>query len=32
LLYVGFTRIGVADTFIHVDLDTNKQHNLIWTY
>tara|TARA_Y100001938_G_scaffold144146_1_gene218238 strand:- start:155 stop:508 length:354 start_codon:yes stop_codon:yes gene_type:complete len=32
LLYVGFTRIGIADTFIHVDLDTNKQTNLIWTY
>ena len=32
LLYVGFTRIGIADTFIHVDLDTNKQPNLIWTY
>ena len=32
LLYVGFTRIGVADTFIHVDLDTNKPQNLIWTY
>ncbi len=32
LLYVGFTRIGVADTFIHVDLDTNKPQHLIWTY
>jgi len=32
LLYVGFTRIGVADTFIHVDLDTTKSQNLIWTY
>ena len=32
LLYVGFTRIGVADTFIHVDLSIDKPQNLIWTY
>tara|TARA_R100000908_G_scaffold64695_1_gene49569 strand:- start:133 stop:507 length:375 start_codon:yes stop_codon:yes gene_type:complete len=32
LLLAGFTRIGIADTFIHVDLDTDKQQNVIWTY
>ena len=32
LLYVGFTRIGIANTFIHVDLSIDKPHNLIWTY
>ena len=32
LLAVGFTRIGIADTFIHVDLDTDKSQEVIWTY
>ena len=32
LLLAGFTRIGIADTFIHVDLDTDKKQNVIWTY
>lgn len=32
LLKVGFTRIGIADTFIHVDLDLDKTKNVIWTY
>ena len=32
LVTVGFNRIGIADTFIHVDLDINKPQNLIWTY
>ena len=32
LIEVGFTRIGIADTFIHVDLDLNKTQNVIWTY
>ena len=32
LMTVGFTRIGVADTFIHVDLDLDKTQNVIWTY
>jgi len=32
LLEVGFNRIGVADTFIHVDVDKNKSQNVIWTY
>lgn len=32
LLDVGFTRIGIADTFIHVDLDKDKSQQVIWTY
>lgn len=32
LLEVGFKRIGVASTFIHVDIDKNKSQNVIWTY
>ena len=32
LISVGFTRIGIADTFIHVDLDFDKRQNIIWTY
>ncbi len=32
LIQVGFTRIGIADTFIHVDLDLDKTQNVIWTY
>ena len=32
LLKVGFNRIGVASTFIHVDIDKNKSQNVIWTY
>ena len=32
LIEVGFTRIGIADTFMHVDLDFDKTQNVIWTY
>ena len=32
LLEAGFNRIGVASTFIHVDVDKNKSQNVIWTY
>ena len=32
LMSVGFNRIGVADTFIHVDLDLKKSDQVIWTY
>jgi len=32
LLDVGFNRIGIANTFIHVDIDKNKPSHLIWTY
>ena len=29
---VGFNRIGIAKSFIHVDLDLSKSDNVIWTY
>lgn len=29
---VGFSRIGIAKTFIHVDNDPDKPQNVIWTY
>ena len=32
LLYVGFRRIGISDTFIHVDLDKDKAQDVIWLY
>ncbi len=32
LLEVGFNRIGVASSFIHVDIDKDKSQNVIWTY
>ena len=32
LLKVGFNRIGIASTFIHVDNDPGKPENVIWTY
>jgi zinc D-Ala-D-Ala carboxypeptidase len=32
LLSVGFSRIGIADTFIHVDIDLDKPIYSIWTY
>tara|TARA_B100000424_G_scaffold181101_1_gene140123 strand:+ start:90 stop:464 length:375 start_codon:yes stop_codon:yes gene_type:complete len=32
LLDAGFNRIGIANTFIHVDNDPNKTENVIWTY
>jgi len=32
LLEVGFNRIGVASSFIHVDIDPDKSSNVIWTY
>ena len=32
LLDVGFSRIGVADTFIHADIDTDKAQGVMWTY
>ena len=31
LIQVGFTRIGIADTFIHCDTDKDKQ-DAIWLY
>ncbi len=32
LLDVGFKRIGIAKSFIHVDIDTEKADQVIWTY
>ncbi len=32
LISVGFNRIGIAETFIHVDNDKDKSNNVIWTY
>jgi len=29
---VGFTRLGISPSFIHVDLDTNKPQHRIWVY
>lgn len=28
----GFKRIGIANTFIHLDNDPNKTSHVIWTY
>ena len=32
LLKAGFKRIGIAGSFIHVDIDKNKSQNVIWGY
>lgn len=32
LIEAGFTRIGIANTFIHVDSDESKYQEIIWTY
>lgn len=32
LLDVGFSRIGVAKTFIHADTDPDKAQGVMWTY
>ncbi len=32
LLEAGFERIGIANTFIHADLDDEKSGQVIWTY
>jgi len=32
LIAVGFTRIGIAQTFIHADDDPDKPGQVIWTY
>lgn len=29
---VGINRIGIADDFIHIDIDKDKDPNVIWTY
>ena len=28
----GFNRIGISETFIHADIDTDKTQNVIWVY
>tara|TARA_R110000772_G_scaffold35401_1_gene85352 strand:- start:3 stop:356 length:354 start_codon:yes stop_codon:yes gene_type:complete len=30
--YVGFKRFGIADTFIHTDIDEKKSNPVIWLY
>lgn len=32
LLSVGINRIGIAKTFIHCDVDKDKDQNVIWIY
>ena len=32
LIKVGFNRIGIAKSFIHVDDDKDKTENVVWTY
>jgi uncharacterized protein YcbK (DUF882 family) len=32
LIKAGFTRIGIADTFIHVDNDHDKPDGVVWLY
>ena len=32
LIKAGFNIIGIADTFIHVDMDLDKSNKVIWTY
>ena len=32
LLTAGFNRIGIGETFIHVDNDPDKDPDVIWTY
>lgn len=32
LLDAGFTRLGIGDSFIHVDCDPEKPQMTIWTY
>lgn len=32
LFAAGFTRIGIAKTFIHVDMDKSKSSELVWLY
>ena len=32
LMEVGITRFGIAKTFIHCDVDNNKDQDVIWLY
>lgn len=31
-LSLGVKRIGIGDVFIHIDLDDNKNQNVLWSY
>lgn len=32
LIHAGFNRIGIAENFIHTDMDPNKDSEVIWLY
>ena len=32
LLDAGFNRVGIGESFIHVDIDGNKPSNTLWVY
>ena len=32
LLEVGITRLGIADTYIHCDVDKSKEQDVFWLY
>lgn len=32
LLALGVRRIGIADTFVHADVDANKTKDVMWVY
>jgi len=32
LIFVGFNRIGIAETFIHADVSTERPGFMVWTY
>jgi len=32
LMRVGFNRVGISDTFLHIDTDETKSQHVIWTY
>lgn len=32
LLPIGFSRIGIGQTFIHVDIDNSKDLGVVWLY
>ena len=32
LLCVGFNRVGLGESFVHVDLDESKTQRVIWVY
>lgn len=32
MILAGFTRIGIANNFIHVDIDKDKPQNVTWLY